>query len=307
MDWNALPLPAIAAPMFMVSCPDLVVACCRAGVVGSYPALNQRDSEGHAAWLGEIAERLADMPDAAPFAVNLSLRKGSPRLETDLAESIAARVPIVMTSLGISRDVVERIHAYGGIVLHDVVSVRHAEKAVEAGVDGLILVCAGAGGHAGGLNPFAFLGEVRKWFSGTVALAGAISTGRDIAAARLMGADLVSMGTRFIATREANAPDAYKQMVLASGAADVAWTPAPTGVPASFLRPSLAEWGVDPAATEHPTLDTASRTLRIDGREGKVWRDLWSAGQGCGTIDDIPDATTLCHRLIDEYRAIIAP
>ncbi|MDF7776716.1 nitronate monooxygenase family protein [Sphingomonas sp. AOB5] len=301
MALSGLKLPAIAAPMFMVSCPDLVVEACRAGLLGSFPALNCRDAEGYAAWLVEIRARL----DGEPFAVNLSLRKGSPRLEADLAATVAAKVPVVLTSLGISRDLVARIHDYGGIVLHDVTTVRHAEKAAEAGVDGLILVCAGAGGHGGALNPFAFLGEVRSWFSGTLALAGAISTGRDIAAARVMGADMVSIGTRFIATREANAPDAYKAMILAAHAADIAYTAAPTGVPASFLRPSLAEWGVDPEASDHPTLDTATRTLRHAGREGKVWRDLWSAGQGSGAIRDIPTTAELCARLIAEYRAVI--
>ena len=290
--------------MFMVSCPDLVVACCRNGVIGSFPALNRRDSEGYAAWLSEISARLEGVP--VPYAVNLSLRRRSPRLEADLTVTVAARVPIVLTSLGVSREVVGRIHDYGGTVLHDVTTTAHAEKAAEAGVDGLILVCAGAGGHGGGLNPFAFLAEVRRWFSGTIALAGCIGTGRDIAAARVMGADLVSIGTRFIATREAAAPEAYKRMILDARAGDVAYTPALTGVPASFLRASLAEWGVDPDAVDNPTIDIATRTARHLGREGKVWRDIWSAGQGAGAIHDIPGAGELCHRLAGEYRDVIA-
>lgn len=306
VNFDTLAVPAIAAPMFMISCPDLVVACCASGVIGSFPALNRRDTEGYVAWLAEIRERLARHENPAPFAVNLSLKRGSARLEADLAATVAAKVPIVLTSLGISRDVVARIHEYGGIVLHDVIGQRHAEKASEAGVDGLILVCAGAGGHAGRLNPFAFLAQTRSWFAGSTVLAGGITSGRDIAAARMMGADLVSIGTRFIATREGNATDAYKAMILAARAEDIAYTAAMTGVPASFLSASLAEWSIDPDTADNPGIDIATRTLRFAGREGKVWRDVWSAGQGAGAIRDIPGAAELCARLASEYRAVIA-
>lgn len=303
---DRLAVPAIAAPMFMISLPDLVVACCAAGVIGAFPALNQRDTEGYAAWLDDIADRLARAEQAtgraaAPYAVNLSLRRGNARLEQDLAATIARRVPLVITSLGITRDVVDRIHDYGGILFHDVVSQRHAEKAAESGVDGLILVTAGAGGHAGRLNPFAFLAQVRRWFDRTLVLAGGVTDGCQIAAARLMGADLVSIGTRFIATTESAAPDAYKRMILDARADDIAYTPAMTGVGANFLVPSLRAWGIDPDDPAPATVDGASRSVRHDGREGKIWRDIWSAGQAVGAIDDIPDAAALCARLASDF------
>jgi len=307
---NRLMVPAIAAPMFMVSVPDLVVACCAAGVIGAFPALNRRDNEGYAAWLDAIAGRLARAEQetgrpAAPFAVNLSLRRGSSRLEEDLATTIGRRVPLVITSLGIARDVVDRVHDYGGILFHDVVGQRHAEKAAEAGVDGLILVKAGAGGHAGRLNPFAFVAQVRRWFDRTLILAGGITDGHQIAAAQLMGADMVSIGTRFIATTESAAPYAYKRMILGAKAEDVAYTPAMTGVAASFLKPSLRAWGIDPEGPASAVIDSASRAVRHQGREGKVWRDIWSAGQAVGAIDDIPDAAALCARLASDYHAAI--
>ncbi|MBO9499081.1 MAG: nitronate monooxygenase [Novosphingobium sp.] len=288
--------------MFLASCPDLVVACCSEGVVGSFPALNCRDSEGYAGWLAEIAVRLEEVERPAPYAVNLSLRRGSPRLDNDLAVTVAAKVPIVLTSLGISRDVVERVRDYGGLVMHDVTTRRHAEKAAEAGVDGLILVCAGAGGHGGALSPFAFLEETRSWFRGLIALAGGITSGAQIAAARMMGADLVSIGTRFLATREAAIPEAYKAMILEAHASDIAYTDALTGVPASFLAPSLAAWGLPGSGG---AIDAPSRTARFGELEGKVWRDLWSAGQGVGSIADLLPAGELCRRLAAEYRAAI--
>ncbi len=302
-----LAVPAIAAPMFMVSTPDLTVECCRSGVVGSFPALNQRDNAGYAAWLGEIGDRLARLAgetgsDPAPFGVNLSMRRGNPRLEEDLVTTIAARVPLVITSLGVSAEVVSRVHDYGGIVFHDIVNQRHAEKAAAAGVDGLILVTAGAGGHAGRLNPFAFVAEVRRWFDRTLILAGGIVDGRQIAAAQLLGADMVSMGTRFIATREGAAPDAYKAMILAATAEDIVYTAAMTGVGASFLKASVRDWGIDPDDLATAAIDPATRTVRHGDREGKVWRDIWSAGQAAGAIDDVPGAADLCRRLAAEWR-----
>ena len=306
--WSSrLSVPAIAAPMFMISTPDLMVECCRSGVIGGFPALNQRDNAGYAAWLAEIRERLARISDEtgvapAPFAVNLSLRRGNPRLEEDLATTIADKVPLVITSLGVSADVIDRVHDYGGIVFHDVVSRRHAEKAAAAGVDGLILVTAGAGGHAGQLNPFAFVAEIRRGFDRTLILAGGIVDGRQIAAAELLGADMVSIGTRFIATREGAAPDAYKAMILAATSEDIVYTPAMTGVGASFLKASIRDWGMDPDHLSAAAIDRATRTVRYGGREGKVWRDIWSAGQAAGAIGDLPGAAELCERLAAEWR-----
>jgi nitronate monooxygenase len=291
---SRLALPAIAAPMFLVSGPDLVVETCRSGLVGAFPALNQRSSEGFEAWLEEIEGRLAAAPEAAPHAVNMIVHRSNPRLEADLAIAVRRRVPIVITSLGAVRDVVDAVHSYGGLVFHDVTTRRHAEKAAEAGVDGIIAVAAGAGGHAGTLSPFALVAEIRQVFAGTIILAGAISSGRDIAAARAMGADLAYLGTRFIATREALAPDGYKAMILAARAGDIAYTPAVSGVPANFLVPSLDAAGIDPASRERPRLDIAA--------EARAWRDIWSAGHGVGSIGDIPAAAALCHRLKEEYR-----
>lgn len=289
-----LKLPAIAAPMFLVSGPDLVVETCNAGVLGTFPALNQRTTAGFADWLAEIAGRLG--PDAAPYGVNLVVHRSNPRLEADLAEVVRHRVPVVITSLGAVPDLVAAVHAYGGLVFHDVVSRRHGEKAAEAGVDGLIGVAAGAGGHAGAISPFALMDELRQVFGGTLILSGAMNTGAQIAAARLMGADLAYLGTRFIATREAMAPDAYKRMVVESRMADVVYTPAISGVPANFLVPSIRAAGLDPAnLPPHGALDLES--------EAKAWSRIWSAGQGVGGIADVPRAADLCARLIAEYRA----
>lgn len=305
--WNArLSVPAIAAPMFMVSNPDLMVACCAFGVIGAFPALNCRDNIAYSGWLDEIEERLRRHVDTtgqavAPFGVNLSMRRGNSRLEEDLETTIARRVPLVVTSLGISADLVARVHDYGGVIFHDVINQRHARKAAEAGVDGLILVAAGAGGHAGRLNPFAFVAEVRRWFEHTIVLAGGIVDGRQIAAAQLLGADMVSMGTRFIATREGNAPEEYKAMIVRAAAEDIAYTSAMTGVGASFLKESMREWGFNPDDPASGEIDVATRTVRHEGRDGKVWRDIWSAGQSAGAIDDVPSAEELCRRLAAEY------
>jgi nitronate monooxygenase len=294
-----LRLPIIAAPMFLVSGPDLVVAACRAGIVGTFPALNQRTSAGYHDWLQQIADRLAAPPGrpAVPFGVNLVNHRSNIRREDDLQVTVAHRVPLVITSLGIDPALIAAVHAYGGLVFHDVISLRHAAKAAEAGVDGLIAVCAGAGGHGGTLSPFAFVAELRAMFAGTIVVGGAISTGRHVAAARMLGADLAYMGTRFIATRESMASDAYKAMLIGATAADIVSTPAISGVPGNFLRASLAAAGIDATATtqaERNDFGTGERT---------AWRDVWSAGQGVGAIGDSPDMATLVDRLEADYVA----
>jgi nitronate monooxygenase len=289
-----LRLPAIVSPMFLVSGPDLVAASCRAGLVGTFPALNQRTTEGYEAWIDEIEGRLDG--DGAPWGVNLIVHGSNRRLAADLAVTVRRRVPLVITSLGAVKDVVDAVHSYGGLVFHDVINRRHAEKAAEAGVDGIIAVCAGAGGHAGTLSPFALVAEIRSFFAGTIVLAGAISTGEQIAAARLLGADLAYLGTRFVATQESLADPAFKAMIVGSRAADVFYTSAISGVNANFLRPSIVAAGLDPdRLPAHTKLD-------MDG-EAKVWKDIWSAGQGVGSIADVPDVATLIDRLAAEYAA----
>ena len=290
-----LRLPAIAAPMFLTSGPDLVVEVCRSGLIGTFPALNQRTTEGFVAWLGEIEQRLSAFPDAAPYGVNLIVHRSNPRLEADLAEVVRHKVPLVITSLGAVRDVVDAVHSYGGLVFHDVINRRHAEKAAQAGVDGIIAVSAGAGGHAGTLSPFALLEEIRSFYSGAVILSGAISTGRHVLAARAMGADLAYLGTRFIATREALVGDDYKAMLVGASAADVVYTPNISGVHANFLRPSIVAAGLDPEnLPPHRELDMQN--------EARAWKRIWSAGHGVGAIRDVPPAAELCETLVREYR-----
>lgn len=289
-----LKLPAIVSPMFLVSGPDLVVACCRAGLVGTFPALNQRSSEGYEAWLDTIEGALG--PSDAPYGVNLIVHGSNKRLTADLETTVRRKVPLVITSLGAVKEVVDAVHSYGGLVFHDVINRRHAEKAAEAGVDGIIAVCAGAGGHGGLLSPFALVPEIRSFFGGTIVLAGAISTGAQIAAARLIGADLAYMGTRFIATTESMAKDAFKEMIVASSASDILYTSAISGVNANFLAPSIIAAGLDPKnLPAHAKMD-------MDG-EAKVWKDIWSAGQGVGSIADVPSAGELCARLGEEFAA----
>lgn len=289
-------LPVIAAPMFLASGPKLVTACCRAGICGTFPALNQRTSEGFADWLTEIEADLAGCADAAPFGVNLIVHKSNTRIEDDLKIAAAHKVPLVITSLGAVKEVVDAVHAYDGLVFHDVTNRRHAEKAVEAGVDGIIAVCAGAGGHAGTLSPFALVAEIRSFFPGPIALSGAISTGAHIAAARALGADYAYIGTRFLATQEAMASDPHKQMIVAGRAADIVYTPAISGVPASFLRASIMAAGLDP---DH----LPPREAMNVGSEAKAWKTVWSAGQGIGAIDDVPSVGDLVARLDAEYKA----
>ncbi|WP_416467147.1 NAD(P)H-dependent flavin oxidoreductase [Pseudomonas sp. LFS044] len=297
-----LRLPVVAAPMFLISNPGLVLACCGSGVVGSFPALNQRDSAGFKAWLEEIEAGLAQLQAPAPYAVNLIVHPTNPRLQADLALCVEHRVPIVITSLGAVKEVVDAVHSYGGLVFHDVTTRRHAEKAAEAGVDGLIAVAAGAGGHAGTLSPFALVAEIRQFFDKTLLLAGCINHGHEVLAAQLLGADLAYMGTRFIATQESHAQDAYKQMLLGAHAADIVHTPAVSGIPASFLRPSLERAGYDMAALKNAT--EQGKLKPIDD-EAKAWKTVWSAGQGVGDIHDLPSATALIERLHGEYQSAL--
>jgi nitronate monooxygenase len=288
---HGLKLPVIAAPMFLVSGPDLVVETCNAGVIGTFPSLNQRTTEGYREWLHEIKSRLN--PDAAAFGVNHIVHPTNPRLMADMMVSVEEKVPLIITSLGAVRDVVEAVHGYGGVVFHDIANVRHARKAAEAGVDGLILVANGAGGHAGIINPFALVNEVREFFKGTILLSGCLSNGQDVAAALMLGADFAYLGTRFINTTEAMAPDAYKEMIIESGATDIVHTPAVSGIPANFMIKSLQANGIDPKQLPEHKLDM--------GDEAKAWKTVWSAGQGAGTIHDVVPAAELVARLRSEY------
>lgn len=300
---ESLRLPLVAAPMFLVSNPMLVAACCRNGVVGSFPALNQRESSGFRDWLQEINQHLSAMQKPAPYAVNLIVHHSNPRLQADLAICVEARVPIVITSLGAVKEVVDAVHGYGGLVFHDVTTRRHAEKAAEAGVDGLIAVAAGAGGHAGTWSPFALIAEIRQFFDKTLLLSGCLNHGHEIFAAQLLGADLAYMGTRFIATRESQASDEYKQMLLQAHAADIVHTAAVSGVPASFLRQSLHKAGYDEERLKNKGEMNYGEKLKPATDEAKAWKTVWSAGQGVGEIRDLPSADQLIARLDHEYRA----
>ena len=288
---HGLKLPVIAAPMFLVSGPDLVVETCNAGVIGTFPSLNQRTTEGYREWLHEIKARLNS--DAAAFGVNHIVHPTNPRLMADMMVSVEEKVPLIITSLGAVRDVVEAVHGYGGVVFHDIANVRHARKAAESGVDGLILVANGAGGHAGVVNPFALVEEVRSFYDGTIILSGCLSTGSDVAAAIMMGADFAYMGTRFISTTESMAQAEYKQMIVESGASDITYTPAVSGIPANFLTPSLIANGIDPKSLPEHKLDMAE--------EAKAWKTVWSAGQGSAGVRDVLPTAELVHRLTDEF------
>jgi len=297
---KGLALPVICAPMFIVSNPDLVIAQCKGGLIGSFPALNARPKEALDAWLGQIKAALADDPNAAPFAVNQIIHQSNERLEHDMALCVQHQVPLIITSLRAPNEIVPHVHAYGGQVFHDVISVRHAEKALEAGVDGLILVCAGAGGHAGMLSPFALVGEIRKFYDGPIALSGAITNGSAVLAAQAMGADFAYVGTRFIATREGNAVEGYKQAIVDSAAVDVVYTPFFTGVHGNYLKKSIVASGLDP-----DNLPDKDKTAMNFGSAvaAKAWKDIWGAGQGVGTIDDVPSTAELIGRMKEEYRA----
>lgn len=301
-----LSLPVIAAPMFIVSNPDLVIAQCTSGVIGSFPALNARPAQLLEEWIDHIESGLAThratrpQDKVAPYAVNQIVHKSNDRLEHDLDVCIRRKVPMIITSLRAPHDVVERVHQYGGVVFHDVISVRHAKKALEAGVDGLILVCAGAGGHAGTLSPFALVREVRQFFDGPVALSGSITDGAGILAAEAIGADFAYVGTRFIATAEANAPDDYKHMIVRSQATDIVYTPYFSGVHGNYLKASVSAAGLDP--DNLPDADKTKMNFGSEREKPKAWKEIWSAGQGVGNIDDVLPAREVVERLEHEYR-----
>jgi nitronate monooxygenase len=302
-----LRLPVIGSPLFIVSGPDLVIAQCKAGIVGSFPALNARPVEVLREWIVRIQTELAQFETqsgrkAAPFAVNQICHSSNDRLEQDMAICTELKVPIIITSLRAPKMVVDSAHSYGGLVFHDIINIRHAKKAVDEGVDGLIAVCAGAGGHAGTLSPFALVPELRKFWKGTIALSGSIASGGSILAAQAMGADLAYIGTRFIATREANADEAYKRaLVEAEGGGDIVYTNLFTGVHGNYLRSSIAAAGLDP--DNLPQSDKSKMNFGSGGNtKQKAWRDIWGAGQGVGQISDAPGVGELVDRLEAEYR-----
>ena len=302
---DRLRIPVVGSPLFIISHPPLVLAQCKAGIVGSFPALNARPASQLDEWLAEITETLAahdaanPARKAAPFAVNQIVHKSNGRLEEDLALCVKYRVPIVITSLGAVPEVNEAVHSYGGIVLHDVIHDRHARKAIEKGADGLIAVAAGAGGHAGTLSPFALTQEIRQWFDGPLLLSGAIANGGAVLAAQAMGADLAYIGSPFIATREARAVDAYKQMIVDSKAADIVYSNLFTGVHGNYLKGSVRAAGMDP--DDLPESDPSKMDFGAVG--GKAWKDIWGCGQGIGAVDGIVGAAELVERLAGEYAA----
>jgi nitronate monooxygenase len=303
-------LPMVASPLFIISTPELVVAQCKAGVVGSFPALNARPASVLPEWLERITDELRTYdeahPDApsAPFAVNQVVHRSNDRLEHDMAVCVKYRVPIVITSLGARPEINDAVHSYGGMVLHDVIDNHFAHKAIEKGADGLIAVAAGAGGHAGTQSPFALVQEIREWFDGPLLLAGSIASGRSILSALAMGADLAYVGSAFIATQEANASDAYKQMVTECSAADVIYTNLISGVHGNYLKPSLIAAGLDPDSL--PTSDPSKMNFGSDRQKPRAWKDIWGCGQGIGVIRDVPTAGELVARLAKEFQAASA-
>ena len=301
-----LSIPVIGSPLFLVSGPELVIAQCKAGIIGSFPALNARPQHVLEEWIvrikTELAEYQAENPDAkvAPFAVNQICHGSNDRLADDMATCVKHEVPIIITSLRPPAELVEAAHSYGGLVYHDVINVRHAKKAVEQGVDGLILVCAGAGGHAGALSPFALLREVKEWFDGTVILSGSIGDGYSVAASLALGADFAYMGTRFIATKEANADPEYKKMLEESVADDIVYSSLFTGVHGNYLKPSISNAGMDP--NNLPSADKSSMNFGSGGNtKSKAWKDIWGSGQGIGRIYDSPPVSKLVDRIKAEY------
>jgi nitronate monooxygenase len=300
-----LRIPVIGAPMFLVSGPDLVIEQCKAGILGSFPALNARPQELLDTWLTQIEDALEkhrrEHPGAivAPYGVNLIVNPANKRLEEDAQTCIRHKVPVVITSLSAPTDIARRVHEYGGVVLHDVVRVRHAEKALEAGVDGIILVCAGAGGHAGRLNPFALVNEIRRIFDGPLVLAGAITNGAGVLAAQAMGCDAAYLGTRFIATQESLAVERYKQMLVECNAEDIAYTPFFSGVHGSYLKPSIRAAGLDP--DNLPVEIGDKLKYRSRDERSKTWKDIWGAGQGVGNIESVMPAGALVDRIVKEY------
>lgn len=304
--FDKLRLPAVGAPQFIIANPELVIAQCKAGIVGSFPALNARPEAALDDWLNRIKDELAAYdeanPDApaAPYAVNQIVHKTNARLEHDVAACVKHKVPIVITSLGARTDVNDAIHSYGGIVLHDIINVAFAKKALEKGADGLIAVCTGAGGHAGGLSPFALISEIREFFDGPLLLSGAIATGRGILAAQALGADLAYMGSAFIATTEANAPEAYKQMIVDSSAGDIVYSNLFTGVLGNYLKGSIVNAGLDPANLAQS--DASKMSFGgAEGSKAKAWKDIWGAGQGVGSVHEVVPTADLVARLKREY------
>jgi len=305
---DRLRLPIIGAPMFIVSTPALVMAQCKAGIVGSFPALNARPAAQLDEWLAQITEELADHgrrnPHAivAPFAVNQIVHASNDRLEHDMRMCVKHRVPIVITSLRPPAEVVSAVHGYGGVVFHDVINLRHAEKAAAQGVDGIIAVCAGAGGHAGLQSPFALVKQIRQVFAGTILLSGAMSSGADVLAAQVLGADLAYLGTRFIATVEANATADYKQMLVDARAEDIVYTSLFSGISGNYLRGSVAAAGLDP---DHlPQADKTTMNFGTGGNTGrKAWKDIWSAGQSVSGIFSVDTVAAVVERMAAEYQA----
>ncbi len=305
--FNKLRLPLVGAPQFIVSNPDLVIAQCAAGIVGAFPALNARPQPLLEDWILRVRDELAAHDEAhpnapsAPFAVNQIVHKTNERLEQDVATCVKHKVPIVITSLGARTDVNEAIHSYGGIVLHDIINVTFAKKALEKGADGLIAVCAGAGGHAGGLSPFALVQEIREFFDGPLLLSGAIAHGRSILAAQAMGADLAYAGSVFIATTEANADERYKQMIVESAAEDVVYTNLFTGVLGNYLKGSIRNAGLDPDQLQQS--DPSAMNFAGGSSKAKAWKEIWGAGQGVGAVHEVAPTADLVARLKREYDA----
>lgn len=305
---SRLRLPVLCSPLFIISNPDLVLAQCKAGVIGSFPSLNARPLSQLDEWLHRITEELAawdrDHPDqlSAPFAVNQIVHKTNDRLEKDLELCEKYKVPLVITSLGAREDVNQAVHGWGGIVMHDIITDRFGRKAIEKGADGLIAVAAGAGGHAGQQSPFALVQELRQWFDGPLALSGAIANGRSVLAAQAMGADLAYIGSAFIASEEANAVQGYKDMIVDSAAADIIYSNLFTGVHGNYLAPSIVNAGMDPANL--PQSDPSKMSFGSGGSsKSKAWKDIWGCGQGIGAVDAVRPAGNIVDRLADEYQA----
>jgi len=307
---NELNLPVVAAPLFLISGPQMVIECCKNGIVGTFPALNQRTTEGFESWVIEIKEALSAFEKetgkkAAPFGVNLIVHPTNPRVMPDLEVCVKHKVPLIITSLGAVSDLVDAVHSYGGMVFHDIIKRRHAEKAAEAGVDGLILVAAGAGGHGGTINPIALINEIKTFFHKAVLLSGCISTGKDIASALQMGADLAYMGTRFINVTESLADDAYKEMILHSKAEDIVYTAAVSGVQANFLKPSLEAMGITEEMWKQTKKIDFGSELDAAQAEAKAWKTIWSAGQGVTSIGSILSVSELVSQLQSEFKSAL--
>jgi nitronate monooxygenase len=304
---NNLSIPAVAAPMFLISGPNMVIECCKNGIVGTFPALNQRTTEGFEEWVIEIKEALIKFEKetgnkAAPFGINLIVHPTNPRVMPDLEVCIKHQVPLIITSLGAVSDLVDAVHNYGGLVFHDIIKRRHAEKAAAAGVDGLILVAAGAGGHGGTINPMALINEIKTFYDKTLLLSGCISTGNDIASAIQMGVDLAYMGTRFINVSESMADRTYQEMIMNSKAEDIVYTAAVSGVHASFLRPSLEAMGITEELWKQSKKIDFGSELDAAQAEAKAWKTIWSAGQGVTSISDVKSVTELIYRLKNEFK-----